>query len=173
MTVLQNPSFLFVLLFAACHGSSTPPSVGHDGDLHGCEEQRGHAQGELSQVHALESIDPRSTRGNCLQLQLLPDLSLSTAAAVQLLDSSSSTAAAWLSCCYCCSCLTHHTSPVYSFRLAQLLLLPDHVWTGLQYLSSSVNKMLFHLLTSFYFFITLRSCPLFGGSGCGSLILAA
>ena len=173
MTVLQNPPFLFVLLFAACHGSSTPPSVGHDGDLHGCEEQRGHAQGELSQVHALESIDPLEVRPEivyscscclpylCLQLLLL------------LLDSSSSTAAAWLSCCYCCSCLTHHTSPVYSFRLAQLLQLPDHVWTGLQYLSSSVNKMLFHLLTSFYFFITLRSCPLFGGSGCGSLILAA
>ena len=101
MTVLQNPPFLFVFLFAACHGSSTPPSVGHDGDLHGCKEQCGHAQGELRQVHALESIDPRSTRGNCLQLQLLPDLSLSTAAAVhcaaaavQLLDSSSSTAAA-------------------------------------------------------------------------------
>ena len=82
MTVLQNPSFLFVLLFAACHGSSTPPSVGHDGDLHGCEEQRGHAQGELSQVHALESIDPLEVRAEivyscsccltylCLQLLL-------------------------------------------------------------------------------------------------------
>ena len=111
MTVLQNPSFLFVLLFAACHGSSTPPSVGHDGDLHGCEEQRGHAQGELSQVHALESKDPLEVRAEivyscsccltylCLQLllctvqlllcscltpplrQLLPDSAVAIAAA--------------------------------------------------------------------------------------------